>query len=164
MALYSLRGNSNTYWVPALTITGGKVSKAAIKLGQELGDAVTSLQGFEPQSSKINVPIQKKFAEVQIEGPQTFQDAVLTIAEDNGNGTDADALQRQAALKTLVKGAEGYIVMLRGSTDVTVGKTAWVMAGTVGSVVPGWGFDASAATTAVNINPSTDLIPYEIAA
>ena len=89
---------------------------------------------------------------------------VVTQMGNNGNGTDADALQRQAALETLVKGAEGYIVMLRGSTDVTVGKTAWVMAGTVGSVVPGWGFDASAATTAVNINPSTDLIPYEIAA
>lgn len=163
MAFYMLRGRANAWWLPS--VAGANPTAAEIAAGQELGDSITALSGFEPQTSKINIPIMKQIEEAQLEGPKTFQDAVLTIAEDDGTGTDAGALQRIAALTTLVAGAQGVLYLSRTKkTSPAAADKGFMMRATVGSQVPGWNLDASAATTNVNLNPTTNLLPVTIAA
>lgn len=164
MAIYMLRGNSTTRWLPAVADLATGITSAEWTAGADFGNAVTALSGLEPQSSKINVPIQKQRAEAQIEGPETFQDAVITIVEDDGTGTDADALERQEALEVLDEGAQGVFVFSRGKANPATGDQLFAMRGTVGSQVPNWNLDASAATTAVNFNPSTRLTKTELLA
>ena len=164
MALYMLRGRANGWWLPAVAKPATEVKLTEVAAGLEFGDAVTSMSGFEPQSSKINVPIMKQRAEAQIEGVETFQDAVLNIAEDDGTGTDAQALQRQDVIDTVDEGAQGYVLLSRTKQTLAVGDDAYLMAATVGSQVPNWNLDAAAAITAININPSTNLRKVKVVA
>lgn len=165
MALFMLRGSGFARWCPAVVSLTAPTT-AELTAGISLTEAITSITGLEPQSNKINVPIWKYKTEAQIDGPQTFQDVVITIPEDDGEGVDSDALARQAALTTLVKGAEGVLVMNRGKkTDVPAsGDKVFSIRAAVGSQVPNWSLDAAAASTNINLSPSSDLTPGVVAA
>lgn len=165
MALFMLRGNGYAYWCPSVATLTAPTS-AECTAGIPITAAITSITGLEPQTNKINIPIWKYKTEAQIDGPQTFQDVVIGIAEDDGNGTDADALERQNALTTMVQGAEGVLVMKRtGTVHVpTSGDKVHSIRATVGSQAPQWSLDANGAVTNINLSPSSDLTPGTIAA
>ncbi len=164
MALFMLRGRGYAFWCPSVADLEGP-TVPEITAGIPLTAGINAITGLEPQSNPINVPLWKHKTEAQIEGPQTFQDVAITFAEDDGEGTDADALEQQAALTTLVAGASGVLVMNRTKKSVTVesGDKTHSIRGTVGSAAPNWTLDASAATTAVNLRPSSDLTPGTVA-
>lgn len=160
MALFMLRGNGYARWCPSVAaLNSPKLTE--LTAGIPLTEAINSISGLEPQSNKINVPIWKYKTESQIDGPQTFQDVAVVIAEDDGTGTDADALARQTALETMTTGASGVLVMNRTKkTDVpAAADKVFSIRATVGSQVPNWSLDANAATTSINLSPSSDLTP-----
>lgn len=163
--LFMLRGRGYAHWCPAVvSLTGPKLTE--LSAGIPLTAAINAITGLEPQSNKINVPIWKYKTESQIDGPQTFQDVQITIAEDDGNGVDSDALARQGALTTMVKDAEGVLVMNRTKTTDTpeTGDKVFSIRASVGSQTPNWSLDANAATTNINLSPSSDLTPGVVTA
>lgn len=165
MSLFMLRGTGDARWVPTIADPDLKITVAEWNAGQPLGLSINAIEGLEPQSNKINVPILKKRTEEQIDGPQTFQDVSITIAEDDGTGTSLEALERQEVLEVLVKDASGYLVLNRSSQATpTTGSKLWVIGGTVSDQVPNWSLDAAAATTQIRISPSTPLTPVAVGA
>lgn len=165
MSLFMVRGTGDAWWVPTIADPDLKPTPAEIAAGINLSAAINAITGLEPQSNKINVAILKYKQEPQIDGPETFQDVSITIAEDDGTGTDADALARQVALTTLIKGASGFLVLSRTKqgTPIAADKLS-VLGASVGSVVPNWSLDANAATTDVRLSPSTPLTPVAVKA
>lgn len=159
MGLFMLRGRGYGWWLPSVADPDGEPTIAEIAAGIPLGKAFTSLQGFEPQANKINVPIMAYKSEAQIGGPETFQNVVVTIAEDDGTGVDADALERQDALTTMVAGASGVLILSRTKQALVAADKIHSIACTVDSQTPNWNLDAAAATTAINLSPSTPLRP-----
>jgi len=159
MAIFMLRGRGYAYWCPTVADLT-KPTPAEIGAGEDLTPAITAIQGLEPQSNKINVPVWKHKQELQIDGPQTFQDVTITLVEDDGEGTDSDATARQDALETLEEGAEGVLVMNRNSTSGPAnGDRTFSLPAVVGSQQPQWSLDASAATTVIALSPSGALTP-----
>jgi len=165
MTLFMLRGTGDARWLPSIADEDLKFTVAEWNAGQPLGLSINAIEGLDPQSNKINVAILKKKVEEQIDGPQTFQDASITIAEDDGTGTNAEATERQEVLTVLVKGASGYLVLNRTSQDApAAGGRFWVMGATVADQVPNWSLDAAAATTQVRLSPSTPMTPVVVSA
>lgn len=155
MAMFMVQGVARLYHLPAVAAPEVGPTMAEITAGVDLSAAVTALEGFGPQSSKIDVPLLKYKANAQIEGPQTFQDATITLAEDDGTGTSADELARQEAEETLVEGVSGFLFYLRKTSTPAVDAVGYLMGHTVGSQTPSIEMGANPATLAVAVNPST---------
>ena len=164
MALFMVQGVSRLYWLPAVASPTTGPTIAEITAGIDLSAAITALEGFAPQSSKIEVPLLKYKSNAQIEGPQTFQDATVTLAEDDGKGTSADELARQAAEQVLVEGASGFVYHQRKTSVPAAGSVGYLMGATVGSQTPSLALGGSAATVAAALNPSTPFRKVTVAA
>lgn len=165
MSLYILRGTAEARWLPTIADPDMRPTIAEWTAGQPLSLSITALEGLDPQTSKVNVPIMKKLVEEQIDGPVTFQDAALIVVEDNGKGTSPEALERQQVLTVLVQGVDGYLAINRVSQDIPeADDEVWVMAGTVSKPAPSWDLGASAATRKINLAPATDMTPVKVKA
>jgi hypothetical protein len=157
MSLFMLRGRGGAWWLPTVASPTGAPTASEIAAGQPLSAAFTAIQGLEPQSNKINVAVLKYKTEAQIGGPETFQNVSVTIAEDDGTGLDADALERKAALTVLVAPSSGVLILSRTKQTLTAADKVFSIAAAVDAQVPNWNLDASAAATQINLSPSTPL-------
>lgn len=164
MSLFMLRGKGGAWWLPTVAAPSGAPTTAEIAAGIPLSAAFNAIQGLEPQSNKINVPVMKYKTEAQIAGPETFQNVSVTIAEDDGTGLDADALERQDALATMLAGTSGVLILSRTKQVLAAGDEVYSIAASVDSQTPNWNLDAAAATTAINLSPSTPLRPVTVLA
>lgn len=164
MSLYMLRGRGAAWWLPTVADPAGAPTAAEMAAGIPLAAAFSQIQGLEPQTNKINVPLMKYKTEAQIGGPETFQDVIVTIAEDDGTGTDQDAVERQDALDTMLADTTGVLVLSRTKQTGAVGDKVFTIAAEIASQVPNWDLGANAATTAINLTPSTPLRPVTVLA
>lgn len=164
MSLFMLRGRGGAWWLPTVSDPDGKPTVAEIAAGIPLSAAFTAIQGLEPQQNKINIAVLKYKTEAQIGGPETFQNVSVTVAEDDGSGVDADAVERQDALTTMVAPASGVLVLSRTKQTLAAGDKVYTIAARIDAQVPNWALDANAAATAINLSPSTPLRPVVVLA
>lgn len=164
MSLFMLRGRGGAWWLPTVADSGGAPTMAEIAAGIPLSAAFTAIQGLEPQQNKINIAVLKYKAEAQIGGPETFQNVSVTVAEDDGSGVDADAVERQNALTTMVAPASGVLILSRTKQTLAAGDKVYSIAAAIDAQVPNWALDANAASTAINLSPSTPLRPVVVLA
>jgi len=73
--------------------------------------AIAAMEGFETSLNRINQPLLKYKQEVQIDGPQQFGDAKITLIEDDGTGATGDDLERKTIYTALAEQATGFIVI-----------------------------------------------------
>lgn len=163
MGMFMLRGKGEAYWLPSVASDNGP-TLAELAAGIKLGAAFSAIQGLDPQRNPINVPVLKYREEPQIDGPTTYQNVSVTLVEDDGTGTDADALERQDALETMVQGVEGVLFLERYSKTGLVGAKGHMIRAEVASQVPGYDMGATAGSTTVNLSPSSPLLPVTIQA
>lgn len=161
MSLFMLRGKGEAWWLPSVASDLGP-TEAEVAAGIALGAAFNAIQGLDPQRNPINIPVLKYREELQIEGPTTYQNVSITLVEDDGTGTDADALERQEAATTMVEGADGVLFLRRTGKTATVGVKGHMIRAEVGSQVPIFDMGASAATLQVNLTPSSPLLPVTV--
>lgn len=166
MALNMLRGTGEVYFVPAIVdgTSGGGPTAAEIAAGIKMGAGFNSINGLARQRNPINTPVMKYRTELQIAGPEQFQTVSVTVVEDDGSGVDADALERQAILATMVEGAEGWLVFARYTQTPVAGDEVHFIKVSVDDQEPNWDLGASAQTTNINLTPSTPLYKGEVAA
>lgn len=164
MSLYMLRGRGGAWWLPSVADPSGNPTDAERAAGIPLSAAFNAIAGLEPQQNKINVAVLKYKTEAQIGGPETFQNVSITIVEDDGTGTDADAQERQDALTTMTEGTSGVLILSRTKQTLAAGDKVFSIAASIDSQTPNWNLDAAAATTAINLSPSTPLRPVTLAA
>lgn len=157
MSLFMLRGRGGAWWLPTVASPTGAPTSAEIEAGIPLSAAFTAITGLEPKPSKINVAVMKYKAEAQIGGPETFDNVSVTIAEDDGTGVDADALERQVALTTLVAPSSGVLILSRTKQTLVAADKVFSIAAAVDAQVPNWDLGAAASSTQITLSPSTPL-------
>lgn len=166
MSLNMLRGTGEAYFCPWIDdgSDGGDVSLDALAAGIKLGAGFNAITGLARQRNPINTPVLRHRVELQIEGPEQFQSVALTVVEDDGTGVDAESVERQVILTTMVEGAEGWLVLFRYTQDPTAGAKAHAIRVTVSGQEPVWDLGATAETTNINLTPSTPLYPVTVSA
>ncbi len=110
MGMFFRRGTSGARFVPTIAVLGAP-TVAEIAAGTDLGPALAAIEGFDTTLNRINQPLLKYKQEVQIDGPQTFGDAKLTLIEDDGTGATGDDLARKTIFTALAEQATGFIVL-----------------------------------------------------
>ena len=166
MALNMFRGTGEAYFAPAVVdmSQGGELLAAELIAALKFGAGFNQIQGLEPQQNQINTPVLRHRTEVQIAGPETFQQVTVTVLEDDGSGVDSDAIERQEVLTTMVADAEGVLILSRYSQAPTIGDPVWCIGVTVASQVPNWDLGATAETTGIVLTPTTPLYKMVMAA
>lgn len=151
MSMQFWRGSGAVMWVPAVAGTAGP-TLAELTAGTDVSPAVVAVEGFITQLNRIGQPILSEEVEVQIDGPQTFVDSSLTIVEDDGTGTDADAEARQDAMETLIDNATGYVLFSRNikAAVLDTGDPVFLFPVRVGAANPVWTLDAEPERTKID--------------
>jgi hypothetical protein len=119
---------------------------AELDAGTDLSKAVAAIAGFETTLNRINQPVMAYAEELQIDGPQTFADASMTLLEDDGTGADGDSTARQAAYTALDEGSAGFMVLAPSKAGALIAADdveLWPYK--VGARNRGWSLDAEAA-------------------
>ncbi|QZN86879.1 hypothetical protein [Cellulomonas sp. C5510] len=159
MGLYMLRGKGGAWWLPTIAdgVQGGGPTLAEVTAGQAFSGAFNAISGLARQRNPINVPVMKHRVEQQIAGPETFQSVSITIPEDDGNGTDADALERIAILTAAAEDSTGWLLLCRTAQVLTASTPVFFIGLKVDDQEPNWDLGATAAMTNLNLTPSTPL-------
>lgn len=144
MSMFMRRGKSATL-IAATLADPDNPTLPEIAAAEEISAAVIALEGFETTVNRINQPVQKYAQELQIGGPQQFQDVSILLAEDDGVGSDADSVERQAAKTALVEGATVYAILSPRSATVAAATKVHVWPVKVDAVNPSFALDAEAA-------------------
>ena len=110
MGMFFRRGTTGVRFVPTI-VNIASPTAAEITAGTDLGPALAAMEGFETKLNRINQPLLKYKQEVQIDGPQQFGDAKLTLIEDDGTGATGDDLARKNIYIALPEQATGFIVI-----------------------------------------------------
>lgn len=118
---------------------------AELAAGTDLSAAVAAIGGFETALNRINQPVMKYAEELQIDGPQTFADASMTLLEDDGTGADADSTARQDAYLALDEQSTGWMALApkKGGTLIA-GDDVEMWPFRVGARNRGWGLETEA--------------------
>lgn len=143
--LFFRRGKSGAMFVPTIANKSAP-TVAELTAGVAIGRAVAAIAGFETTLNRINQPVMAYSEELQIDGPQTFADASMTLLEDDGTGSDADSIERVAAATALVEQASGYIVLSpkkAGALVATDKCEVWPVR--IGAVNRSWALETEAA-------------------
>lgn len=122
MGLFFRRGQSNMTFLTALASTSLIPTAAEITAGVDLSKAILGVTGFNTTLNRVNTPVLDYAQEIQVAGPQTFGDASLTLADDDGT-TSADSTARVAARTALAEGTNGYIVIAASRRGKPVAAT-----------------------------------------
>lgn len=142
--MFFRRGKSSARLV--LTIANKAAPTVAeLTAGTDLSKAVAAIGGFETTLNRINQPVMAYAEELQIDGPQTFADASMTLLEDDGTGADADSVAREAAYVALDEQTTGYIVLAPKKAGALVALDdceVWPIR--VGARNRGWGLETEA--------------------
>lgn len=146
MGMFFWRGKGGVHFVPTIAGTAGP-TVAEITAGIDISAALTAVSGFTTQLNRVGVPVLSSSTEEQIDGPQQFVDSSVTCIDDDGSGSDAEALARQAAATTMVDGATGYFVFSRTTRTLAAGAKVFVFPGKVGAQNPAWTLDANVAAS-----------------
>jgi hypothetical protein len=107
--LYFRRGKSGLWLVPTITAVAAP-TVAQIAAGINLSKTVIAVNNFETQVNRLSVGVMYYSTELQLAGPQQFQDASLVITDDDGTGSDGDSTARQAAIAGLTDSLAAYLV------------------------------------------------------
>ena len=122
MGMFFRRGTTGVRFVPTIAAIAAPTA-AEITAGTDLGPAIAAMDGFETKLNRINQPLLKYKQEVQIDGPQQFGDAKLTLIEDDGTGATGDDLARKTIYTALPEQSTGFIVInSTGQTFVATTK------------------------------------------
>lgn len=144
--LFFRRGRSASHFCPTLADPNAPKLATEITAGTELSAAVAAIAGFETTLNRINQPVQKYAQEVQVDGPQQFQDASMTLLENDGSGVDADSVARDEAYAVLEEGATGYLVLHpTKAAGFTVGDEVEVWPVKVGARNRSWAMETETA-------------------
>lgn len=145
--MFFRRGKSSAYLVPTVaSATKSQVTLAELAAGTNLSKAVAAIAGFETALNRINQPVMAYPEELQIDGPQTFADASMTLLEDDGTGSDADSTARVAAYTALAEQSTGFIVFSPTKSGALIAADkieVWPVR--VGARNRGWGLETEAA-------------------
>lgn len=110
MGMFFRRGTTGVIFVPTIADLSAPTA-AELAAGTDLGPALAAMEGFETKLNRINQGLLKYKVEVQIDGPQQFGDAKLTLIEDDGTGATGDDLERKTIYTALAEQATGFIVI-----------------------------------------------------
>lgn len=110
MGMFFRRGTTGVLFVPTIVDITAPTA-AELTAGTDLGAAMAAMEGFETSLNRINQPLLKYKQEVQIDGPQQFGDAKITLIEDDGTGATGDDLERKTIYTALAEQATGHIVI-----------------------------------------------------
>ena len=110
MGMFFRRGTTGVLFVPTIVDISSPTA-AELAAGTDLGAAMAAMEGFETSLNRINQPLLKYKQEVQIDGPQQFGDAKITLIEDDGTGATGDDLERKTIYTALAEQATGFIVI-----------------------------------------------------
>ena len=110
MGMFFRRGTTGVRWVPTVADMAAPTA-AEIAAGVDLGPALAAMEGFETSLNRINQPLLKYKQEVQIDGPQQFGDAKITLIEDDGTGATGDDLERKTIYTSLAEQSTGVVVI-----------------------------------------------------
>lgn len=159
MSLNMLRGTGEAYFIPSLSAgtQGGGPSENELAAGIRLGAGFNAITGLERQKNPINTPVLRHRVEMQIPGPEQFGSVAVTVVEEDGTSSTAEAQEREAILTTMTEGAEGWLVLFRYTQDPEVGDPCYFIQVKVDDQEPNWTLDAQAMTTNINLTPSTPL-------
>lgn len=105
------RGKSSWYWVTTLTSETAPTA-TQINAGVKLDKAIADLSGFDTQLNRISEPWWDSNVDIQTDGPQQLGDAQMVFFDDDGTGSDADSVARQAVKAAMVEQATGFLVNL----------------------------------------------------
>lgn len=145
--MFFRRGKSSAIICPLVAgFDDGEVTLAEIAAGVNLSKAVAAIAGFETTLNRINQPVMAYVEELQIDGPQTFADASMTLLEDDGVGSDGDSVARVAAYAALDEQSSGVMVLApkkAGALIATNDVELWPIR--VGARNRGWGLETEAA-------------------
>lgn len=161
MGMLMLRGNGGAWFLPSVASfveTTGGPTLAEITAGISITAAISEITGLEPSRNPINIPLLKYQSEAQIDGPTTFQSVSIGIPDEDGLDSDADALERMAALTTLVKDASGVLVLSRTKQTLVAADKIFMINIGIDAQVPVWDMGASYARTNIACSPSTSLL------
>ena len=164
MGLNMLRGTGEAWYVPTIADPDIGPKASELTAGIKLGAGFNSINGLARQKSPINVPVLRNRVELQIAGPEQFQSVSVTVVEDDGDGVDAESIERQAILDTMVEGADGWLVLARYTQDPAAGAVLFIIKISVDDQEPVWDLGAAAELTNINLTPSTPLYKRELAA
>lgn len=160
MAMFMLRGKGGAWFLPAVadfTKNTGGPTLAEIEAGQPLSAAISEITGLEPQRNPINIPLLKRKAEAQIDGPTQFQSVTIGIPDEDGQDTDEEAQERIDALEVLDEGEAGVLLFSRVKQTLAVDDVVWGIRLSVDAQVPLFDLTATYARTNIVCSPSTDL-------
>ena len=150
MSKFFYRGKGSLKFVPTLTDYTAPTA-TQVNSGTDLGKAVVNISGFVTKLNRVNTPVLDYDVEVQIDGPQTFQDSSLQLLEDDGV-TDADSAAIAAAQAALVDEATGYFVFCRTAKGtLTAGDKVYVFPARIGSNNPSWTLAAEPARSEIDV-------------
>ncbi|HEY8881937.1 MAG TPA: hypothetical protein VIM47_00905 [Dermatophilaceae bacterium] len=110
MGMFFRRGTTGVRFVPTIVAIAAPTA-AELTAGTDLRAAMAAMEGFETSLNRINQPLLKYKQEVQIDGPQQFGDAKITLIEDDGTGATGDDLERKTIYTALAEQATGFIVI-----------------------------------------------------
>lgn len=143
--LFFRRGKSGLHLVPTLTSVSSPTA-TQINAGTNLSVAVIAVNNFETQVNRISQPVMAYETELQLAGPQTFQDASLVMTEDDGTGSDADSVARVAAKAALTDGLACWLVFSPAKTgDVAAADKVEVWPSEIVTTNRDWSLDTQAA-------------------
>lgn len=144
MGMFFRRGTSGVRFVPTIAVLGSPTA-AELTAGTDLGPALASIEGFETSLNRINQPLLKYRVEVQIDGPQQFGDAKLTLIEDDGTGASGDDLARKTIYTVLGEQVTGFIVINPTANVFTAAAKVEVWPVRIGSKNRSFSLDAEPA-------------------
>lgn len=150
MALYMWRGTGSAYWLPAdIEVGANGPTTAQIETAGvlDLSDSTTGLSGFETTPNNVNVPILRSRTSYQIAGEETLGTPTLTVVDDDGTDSIADA--RQLVIDTLEVDEEGTIVFFLTTQDPQAGDRCYWQREKVSAQTPTLSLDAAASTIGV---------------
>jgi len=150
MGMFFRRGTTGVRWVPTIVDITSPTA-AEITAGVDLGPALASMEGFETQLNRINQALLKYKQEVQIDGPQQFGDAKITLIEDDGTGATGDDLARKTIYTALVEQATGFIVINPTAQTFLAAAKCEVWPARIGSKNRSFSLDAEPARYVVEL-------------
>ena len=108
-SLFFRRGKSTWWFVTTLAVYTTPTA-TAVNAGTKLDKAIADLSGFETQLNRISEAWWDSNTDLQTPGPQQLGDASMTFFDDDGVGSDADSVARQAVDTAMVEGVTGFLV------------------------------------------------------
>lgn len=162
-AIFFRRGKSGIYFVTTLTSTTAP-TVTQIVAGVKLDKALADITGFDTQLNRIATAVWDSNQDIQSDGPQQLGDASMVMIDDDGVGSDAASVARQAVKAAMVEQATGFIVICPTIKTPVATSKVLVFPVKIGAVNVGLTLDAQTARYTVQYAITDAIVKDAVAA